>query len=75
MKLCNLLCVSLCQGVASIPGKNPYASKIIENRIYGDEGFLSYCGDDMGMRVSRQSITTCRQETNPYPLFCCDLFP
>lgn len=34
------------QGVATLPGKNPVASKQIDNKVFGDEGFLMYSGDD-----------------------------
>lgn len=30
------------QGTATLPGENPVAQKRIENKIYGDEGFLEY---------------------------------
>ena len=35
------------EGVATLPGKNPVASKQITNRIFGSEGFLDYSGDDL----------------------------
>ena len=34
------------QGVATLPGKNPVASKQITNQVFGSEGFIEYSGDD-----------------------------
>jgi len=34
------------QGVAALPGKNPVASKQIDNKVFGSEGFIMYSGDD-----------------------------
>ena len=35
------------QGAATLPGENPVSQKRIENRVFGDEGYLEFSGNDL----------------------------
>ncbi len=57
------------QGTATLPGENPVAQKRIENKIYGEEGYLEYSGYDLTPDSGRLELRRHDGDHETYPGF------